>query len=227
MEEKQRRKKEKNLGKWGIVDGSLMREVLDNYLLNPDFSEKVLEIQRLRSITQRPRIRAFIGQGIKMKDYPTWNLTQMDSLRRLRDTVKNMRGGADDIPDFTNSVSALCIWEDGPRITPLLREDNVGEVGFLTEPIYQDIFGESILLESEKKDLKPKEVNLELSLWLHINNKGKYLLPLLKTPIEPKFRIRAMNLSTWRDITADYIKHGCVCPDYVEKDDIPLSQIEL
>lgn len=225
MNEKQQ-EKELKLGDWGVVDGSLMREVLDNYLLNPDFSDKVLEIQRLRSITQKPRIRAFIGQGLKMKDYPSWNDHQMKSLRKLQDMAKAVNANMD-VPDFTESIASLCIWEDGPRITPIVREDSLEEENFLTSRIFRDIFGLSILSEDEKKDLKPLKINLELSLWLHINDEGKYELPALKTKLEPKFRIRGMDFEVWKEITADYIKKGCVCPDYVEKDDIDLKQITL
>ena len=224
MNEKQIEKEQK-LGEWGVIDGPLMREVLDNYLVNPDFSEKVLEIQRLKSIVTKPRIRAFIGQKIKMKDYPAWNGPQIKTLNNMREHAISMNV---DIPDLTDSISALCIWEEGPRITPLVRLDNFDGESYMTSEMFRCIFGTSIMNESEIQELKPKfKYNLDISLWLHLNDKGKFVLPKVKTDLEPKFRIRSINFEDWKEITADYISRGCVCPEYVERDDISLKQVEL
>lgn len=226
MNEKQQ-EKELKFGDWGVIDGPLMRDVLDQYLLNPDFSNKVLEIQRIKSIITRPRIRAFIGQKIKMTDYRAYNEDSIKSLEKLYKMVKRYRPD-DEIEVFTNSIAAFCVWEDGPRISPLVRQDFIDhDECFYKTRIFTDMFGTSILSEDEKKDLKLPKINLDLSLWLHINDKGQFEIPALKTSLEPKFRVRAMDFETWKEITKDYISRGCVCPEYVEKDDITLNQINV
>lgn len=208
---------------WSNVDGKMMREILDNYLMNPEFSNKILEILRLRSIVFEPRIRVFLGQGIRMRDYPEYNLPQIQSLNNLRENLLKAGIPKEDVPDFVESVSSICFWEGGPRVTPLVKKEIDLEYATLTS--ISDTFGDSILYPEELKIKKERRLPLHLSFWMHIDEKrGKYVLPSL-TREKPIFRIRSIELEAWRKITEEYISLGNVCPDYISEDDIKLSDI--
>lgn len=221
--------KEKTLiSPWCNIDGDLMRTTLDNYLLNPVFSDKVLEILRIRSVAFEPRIRIFIGQSIKMSDYPEYNVVQIQSLINLRNNIINSGVPESDVPDFVESVSSICFWEGGPRVTPLVTKEQDSNF-YTTLATIIDTFGNSILTKEEierNNDKKRNKLPLELSFWLHVNSEGKYLLPSLDPKLTPLFRVRSIDIDTWKKATEEYIKTGN-CPEYISKDDVKLSEINM
>lgn len=222
--------KELNLGEWGIVDGPMMRDILDCFILRSEFEDKVLELQRIQSLFTSPGIRFFIGQKIKMTDYREWNSEELKKLELLNDMAKMANVNEEERRiDFVDSVCAMCMWEAGPRITPLLCKGFSGQ--YVTNKMFHDIFGKSILREGEKyrksSEEERKDGNSTLGLWLHETDEGKYELPTLRgSKYEPKFRIRIMDFKVWKTITDEYIKMGCVCPDYIMKDDIKEELID-
>lgn len=223
-----------NLGKWGIIDGPLMREVLENFFKNPDYKDKVLEIQRVRSIVSRPKIRAFIGQRFKMTDYMEFNMATFDALKKLGTAAKMIMK---DVPDFTEADCSLCTWEDGPKIVPIYvnnlgmwAQEKIDGKGFAQ--LMLDVFGETVLEEKELEEAKhtrlilypkPKK-NLGVELWMHETEPGKYRVPGESTE-DRVFRVRIMDYDTWKSLTDEYIRSGFRFPEALTQDDIKREDI--
>lgn len=236
-----------DLGRWGIVDGPLLREIMDMYLLDPRLENKVLEVQNLLSLRDNPEnhVRVFFGRGINIKDADEDQLDWLVGLKK-RLTIKMNLLGLDtkEIPDLVDFDFAMCMWERGSKITPIQPQsigDSKNSLSFKNSAVCLYGLGDTFLTseeiaenfpESELKDRKSL-AKIHMAFWFYIDKDGKYVLPAfnereaIMDGLVPKFRIRSMELDTWREMTKDYKDNGNVCPEFVRKDDIKPTDMNL
>lgn len=222
------------MNKWSLVDGEMMREIFEAYKNEPSLSKEVLEIQLLDQLALRPtNIRVFISSGFSIEnDYPEYN-------KLIREAIAVIKT---QIPTLSDTRPIMCMWEDGPRLSPMPSDLNGGPAtvtnmtlfgrSFFTEEEIVDILEVSKNISGTLKKSIAEFKNTKMKFWMYPikQNNGTYVYvsPSSKgvpANVQPMYRIRSLNLEEWRTYTDRYIKNDYIAPEEITKEDISVNDI--
>lgn len=190
--------------KWCQIDLEMFEEIFNEYVSLASWSvNKVLEVQNIPSIILGQNSeRFYLGNGIKLSDWISWN----EGSIMLLDTINNALPGFKDLIINNNKISSCFLCDSGPKVTPM-------GIDIHYKILWNTYFGQNFKIE-DKFIFKDVDCEIRPDFWFTKTGEDPELITYRPSKTRclsnsQKFvRIRAIDLSDWKEMINSYLKHN-------------------